>query len=65
MPGVGQADAIARARHRREVADHRDRRLARRAEAQPGEDRLRRVVDDDPAEALGLAVARMQGGRSR
>ena len=51
------------ARLRREVADDRDRRIALRAAAQEGEHRLRVVVDDDPAEALRLAVARMERRR--
>ena len=58
--GARHADAIVVARHRRHVADDQDGRVARRALAQEGEHRVGAIVADDPAEAVGLAVARMQ-----
>ena len=58
-PGRGQADAIAVARHRREIADDRDgRRPAPPMRTQAKTDFG--IVGDDPAEALALAVAGVQ-----
>src|SRR6516225_8020067 len=58
---LGQADAIAMPRNGCEIADHGNGAVARRSEPHPGIDRLGHVVGDDPAEALALAVAGMQG----
>ena len=57
----GQADPVALARHRREVADHQHRRRAGLAVAQPGEHGVLGVVGLDPREAAAVAVALMQG----
>ena len=62
--GVGQADAIAvRGFGVKLQTTATGGSLA--AEAQKGEHRLRVVVDDDPAEAFRLAVARVQRRASR
>ena len=59
--GARHADAIAVPRHRRHVADDQDRGIAFATLAQEGEDRIGAIVADQPAEALGLGVAPMQG----
>src|SRR5579872_1904734 len=58
-----QPEAVAGARLGSEIADDRDRRIAPRAAPEKRQHRLRVVVDHDPAEAVRLAIARMERGR--
>ena len=59
--GAGQAAQVVRPLDRREVADHRHRRILRPVgPAQPRIDRMLRVVGVDPAEAAGFAVLPVQ-----
>src|SRR5271169_3990610 len=58
--GARQAYAIGGARHRREIAEDRHRRVALAAAPQERDDRLGVVVDDDPPKTLAFAVARVQ-----
>ena len=60
---VGQAQAIVQPRLGREIAYDRDRRVALGAAPEKREHRLHVVVDDDPAKAVGLAIAHMERGR--
>ena len=59
-PRRRQADPIAVSDLGREVADDRDGPVGLGAHSQEGVHRLVFIVDDDPPEALGLAIARVQ-----
>src|SRR5258708_26832806 len=59
---VGQAETVAQARLRGEIANDRNGRVVLRAEPEKGEHRLLLVVDHDPAKAVRLAIARIKGG---
>lgn len=58
----GQADPVFAPNDGREIADNRDRSVSLGAHAQECEHGLGVVVHDNPAETLGLAIARMQRG---
>src|ERR1700722_6143855 len=60
---IGQADTVAGAGLRGEIADDRNRRIALRAAPQKGQYRLSVVVDHDPAKTVRFAIARIEGGR--
>ena len=60
LAGFRHADAIAAARHRREIADHRDRPIPVAALAQIGEDRVLGILGVDPLEAGWIAIVPVQ-----